>query len=140
MTTEPSAGSAPPLSPVPAPRATKGMLVFRADANYGLDLLSSTREGNRCRHDTEGGETVALVGLELVGRGDEAGLGGVSVSAGRMDGGAKFGEDGRCQHGSRALLPRCYPKWRWTNLRAQFMRRCAYSNTSKPTMTARKML
>ncbi len=28
MTTEPSAGNAPPLKPVPEPRATKGMLCF----------------------------------------------------------------------------------------------------------------
>ena len=50
----------------------EGDVVLRADADDGLYLLGAARQDDGGGHDAEGGEAVALVGLELVGRGDEA--------------------------------------------------------------------
>ena len=84
MTMPSSAGSAPPLRPVPAPRATKGMLCVRRRGRWpGLARCGGEDDG--AGHGAEVGEAVALVGLELFGRGDEA--------AGAGDG-AEFGEEG----------------------------------------------
>ncbi len=78
----------------------EGDVVLRADADDGLDLLGAAREDDGGGRDAEGGEAVALVGLELVGRGDEAGLARVGVGAG-VEGGAEIVEDGGGQHIAR---------------------------------------
>ena len=79
----------------------EGDVVLRADADDGLHLLGAARQDDGAGHDAEGGEAVALVGLELVGRGDEAGGLAFAVA---IDGVAKSIEDGWGQHRHRLLI------------------------------------
>jgi hypothetical protein len=69
----------------------EGDLVLGADADDGLDLSGGARKDDGGGKGAEGRQTVALIGLELGGLGDEAG--GVVV-----EGGAKGVEDGGVEH------------------------------------------
>ena len=66
-----AAGSAPPLRPVPAPRATKGMLCFAQMRTTAWTCAVLRGRTTAPGSGAEGGEAVALVGLELVAGGDE---------------------------------------------------------------------
>ena len=96
MTTQPGVGSAPPLRPVPAPRATKGMLCFAQTRIDGLDLRGVAWEDDGAGEGAEVGEAVALVGLELGAIDDEICI---------ADGCSEFGDDLRWDH--NFMVSRC---------------------------------
>ena len=70
--TIPSAtGSAPPESPDPAPRATNGIPSAAHTRTTAGDLAGALRKRDRDGHDAAARETVALVGPQLLGPGDQ---------------------------------------------------------------------
>ena len=72
ITMPPATGSAPPLRPVPEPRATKGMPLAMADADHGLHLFGAGAAARTAAGtDAEVGQPVALVGPQLLRRGDQ---------------------------------------------------------------------
>ena len=64
-------GSAPPESPDPAPRATNGIPSAAHTRTTPATSVGALRERDRDRHDAASGETVALVGPQLLGPGDQ---------------------------------------------------------------------
>ena len=84
MTMPLATGSAPPLSPVPEPRATKGIFSRWHTRTIACTCVGGGGQQHGQRQHPEHGQTVALVGAELLGLGDQAG---------RADDGAKFIED-----------------------------------------------
>ena len=98
MTMPPSAGSAPPLRPVPDPRATKGMLCCAQMRTMAWTCGGGAREDDGSGDGAEVGEAVALVGLELAGLGNQrAGLGGV-VCGPEVQGITQSLKDGGVEH------------------------------------------
>ena len=73
ITMPPSTGSAPPLSPVPDPRATKGISSRWQTRTTACTCSRRGAERPRAGISAEVGQAVALVGAELVGLNDEAG-------------------------------------------------------------------
>jgi len=98
MTTEPSAGSAPPAQASAGTASDEGNLIFRADTYNRLNLFCGAGQDDCVRCDAEGCQAIALIGLKLVGSGNEAGLRGDTTFAIRVYGSAKFGEDGSGKH------------------------------------------
>ena len=76
--------------------ADKGNFVPGADADHCLHLLGGARQHHSAGEHAEIGEAVALIGLQLVGRGDEAVV---------TDGGAQFGNLGGEEHGWGIAYP-----------------------------------
>ena len=70
-TTPPATGVAPPESPVPAPRATKGTPLAVAGAEDGLHVLGRVRQDDELRHRAVPRQAVALVDTELLGLRDD---------------------------------------------------------------------
>ena len=95
MTMPFSTGSAPPLRPVPEPRATKGIFSRWQRRRMAWTSCGGCGEEDGLGHGAEIGEGVALVGVEFVGGGDEG--------AGADDG-AELLEEARV-HGGRL------PEW-----------------------------
>ena len=61
MTMPSAIGTAPPESPVPAPRATNGLLALMTYPHRRLHLGGRLRQDDRLRHGAVAGEAVALV-------------------------------------------------------------------------------
>ncbi len=85
MTMPFSTGSAPPLRPVPEPRATKGMRSRWQTRTMAWTCAVELGSSDGQRHRAEIGQAVAFVGVEFFGRGDQVA---------RADDVAEFGEEG----------------------------------------------
>ncbi len=66
ITTPSACGTAPPESPVPAPRATNGTPCSWQSANDGLDLRGRPRQRDERRDDAVARQAVALVRPQLL--------------------------------------------------------------------------
>ena len=71
ITTPPATGSAPPESPVPAPRATKGTPWSVAERHDRLHLGGGRRQHDALGDGAVAGERVALVGAQPLGLADQ---------------------------------------------------------------------
>ena len=72
MTIPPSAGKRSAAQARSRTARDKRNPVLSADAYYRLHLLRCARKDDGTGHDAEVGEPVALIGLQLVGCGDQA--------------------------------------------------------------------
>ena len=72
ITIPPSAGSAPPLSPVPDPRATNGMRCWAQMRTMACTCSALRGRTTASGHSAEVGQAVALIRLELVCLGNQA--------------------------------------------------------------------
>ncbi len=74
ITTPSFTGRAPPLNPVPEPRATNGIRSRKHTRTIRLDLFRGLRQQHRLRNDPEIRQPVTLVGFQFVLRCDQAAI------------------------------------------------------------------